>query len=449
MRYLLVLFSLISIPFNNNYCQIEENIEEYFKEGEYFFSRGEYEEAVYNYLKLINHYPDNANFNFKIGECYLKIPGKETLAIPYFEKAITNITEKKKYKKKSFEETHAPLHAYFYLGNAYRINNELDKALEAYKTFFNSPYFFNNYNQVIVENEIKSCERAKIIQDCPTIFEEHLLDEYINTEATELNPVVSGDEKSLVFIRKLKFYDAVFYSVIKDDKWTEPVNINTQIISDGDLYPTSLSFNGNELYLVKRTEGNADIYVSYLVDRIWTEATKMSKKINSPFNETHASISEDGKLLYYASDKPRGIGGLDIYISKKDAKNQWGKAKNLGKIINTKFDEDTPFITNGGKRLFFSSQGHYNMGGFDIFYSEKDYKKWQVPVNIGSPINNTGDNLFFMPLKGGEIAYISKFIDNETYNKEIYRLEIFTNLPILKKPVKEKNTFPRKKTSNN
>jgi hypothetical protein len=227
------------------------------------------------------------------------------------------------------------------------------------------------------------------------------------------------------------------------------VNINTQIISDGDLYPTSISFDGNELYLVKRTEGNTDIYVSCLVDRIWTEATKMNKKINSPFNETHASISEDGKLLYFASDKPRGIGGLDIYVSKKDAKNQWGKAKNLGKIINTKFDEDTPFITNNGKRLFFSSQGHYNMGGFDIFYSEKDNKKWQIPVNIGYPINNTGDNLFFMPLKGGEIAYISKFIDNENDNKEIYKLEIFTNLPILKKPVKGKITFPRKKASNN
>ncbi|UCH15455.1 MAG: tetratricopeptide repeat protein, partial [Bacteroidales bacterium] len=279
MRYLLFFFSIISISFINVYGQIEEDIEDYFKEGEYFFGRGDYEEAVFNYLKLIEHYPDNSNFNFKAGECYLKIQGKETLAIPFFEKALTNITEKNKYKRKSFEEDKAPLHVYFYLGNAYRINNELDKALEAYNTFVNSPFYFNNYNQVIVENEIKSCERAKIIQDCPTIFDEHLLSENINTEVAESNPVVSGDGKSLVFIRKLKFYDAVFYSVMVDDKWTEPVNINPQIISDGDLYPTSLSFNGNELYLVKRANSNADIYVSYLVDCIWTEATKMSKEI--------------------------------------------------------------------------------------------------------------------------------------------------------------------------
>ena len=180
MRYLLFLLSVTIISLNNNYCQIKEDIEEYFKEGEYFFNRGDYEEAVYNYLKLIEHYPDNANFNFKVGECYLKIPGKESNAIPFFEKALTNIIEKNKYKRKSFKETQAPLHAYFYLGNAYRINNQLDKALEIYETFISSPHYFNNYNQVIVENELKSCERAKIIQDCPTVFDEIILNKNIN-----------------------------------------------------------------------------------------------------------------------------------------------------------------------------------------------------------------------------------------------------------------------------
>ncbi|UCH14766.1 MAG: PD40 domain-containing protein [Bacteroidales bacterium] len=430
MRYLLILLSIIIISLNSNYCQVEEDIEEYFKEGEYFFNSGDYEEAVYNYLKLVEHYADNANYNFKVGECYLKIPGKETNAISFFEKATTNITTKNKYKRKSFKETRAPLHAYYYLGNAYRINNQLDKALEAYDIFISSPHYFNNYNQVIVENELKSCERAKIIQDCPTVFDETLLDKSINTEAIEMNPVVSGDDKSLVFIRKMKFYDAIFYSVSTDNKWTEPVNINPQVISDGDLYPTSLSYDGNELYLVKRTNNKSDIYVSYLVDCIWTKAEKLNKNINSSFNETHACISEDGRLLYFTSDRPKGTGGLDIYISEKDKDNQWGKPKNLGNAINTKFDEDTPFVTNKGKRLFFSSQGHYNMGGFDIFYSEKD-NGWMAPVNIGYPINNTGDNLFFTPVKGGEIAYLSKFNDKKTENKEIYRLEIYTNLPVL------------------
>ena len=246
----------------------------------------------------------------------------------------------------------------------------------------------------------------------------------------------------------MKFYDAIFYSVNIDNEWIEPVNINPQIISDGDLYPASISYNGNELYLVKRTNDITDIYVSYLVDCIWTKAEKLNNNINSSFNETHACISEDGRLLYFTSDRPKGIGGLDIYTSEKDKDNQWSKPKNLGETINTEFDEDTPFITNKGKRLFFSSKGHYNMGGFDIFYSEMDYNNWLTPVNIGYPINNTGDNLFFMPVEGGEIAYISKFNDKKTENKEIFKLEIYTNLPVLEISGKRSNCTPKTSTNN-
>ena len=426
MRYLLLTITIIFILLNNLYSQIEEDLEECYKEGEYFFNRGDYEEAIYYYLILVKNYPDNSNFNFKTGECYLQIPGKEENSIPFLEKAIINITEKNKYKRKSFEESRAPLHAYFYLGNAYRINNQLDKALEAYNTFINSPYFYNNYNQVIVENEIKSCERAKIIQDSPTLYNKIPLNKHINTSATEINPVVSGDEKSLVFIRKMKFYDAILYSKFDENEWSEPININPQIISDGDFYPVSLSFDGKELYLVRRTSSGKDIYTSRLINGTWSEAEKLSAKINSSSDETHACISEDGKSLYFTSDRRKGTGGLDIYVSEKNKNNQWSKSKNMGKVLNTKFDEDTPFITGNDKRLFFSSKGHYNMGGFDIFYSDKNARKWSVPVNIGFPINSTGDNLFFVPLKGGSIGYISKYNDEDKENKEIYRFEILS-----------------------
>jgi tetratricopeptide (TPR) repeat protein len=429
MRYLLLTITIIFILLNNIYPQIEEDLEECYREGDYFFNRGDYEEAVYYYLILVENYPDNANFNFKAGECYLQIPGKEAKSIPFFEKAIINVTEKNKYKRKSFGETMAPLHAYFYLGNAYRINNQLDKALEAYNTFVNSPYFYNNYNQVIVENEIKSCERAKIIEDSPTSYVKIPLGKHINTPAAELNPAISGDEKSLVFMRKMKFYDAIFYSKIDSNEWSEPVNINPQIISDGDFHPASLTYDGRELYLVKKASGGKDIYISHLIDGIWSEAEKLGDKINSPSNETHACISEDGKLLYFTSDRRGGEGGLDIYVSEKDKKNQWGKPKNMGKVINTKFDEDTPFISSNNKRLFFSSKGHYNMGGFDIFYSDKDTRKWSIPVNIGYPINSTGDDLFYVPLKGGTIGYISAYSDEGKENKEIYRLEVLSNIP--------------------
>lgn len=401
---------------------------EFFDEGEFFFNRGDYEEAVFYYLKLLEYQPDNANFNFKIGESYLNIPGKEVRSIPYFEKAVKNIVEKKKYRKRTFDETRAPLHAYFYLGNAYRIDNQLNKALEAYNTFILSPFYAGNYNVAIVENEIKSCERAKIIEDNPLKLIEMPLGENINTSASELYPVVSGDEEKLVFVRRLKFYDAMYFSTRDGENWTDPVNITSEIGSDGDFYPTSLSYDGNELYLVRQTELGADIYVSRFINQKWTTAQKLGKKINSLSNETSASVTENGQMLYVASNRKGGRGGYDIYISKKDKNNEWGKLKNLGKTINTPFDEASPVALKNGKVLFFSSKGHFNMGGYDVFYSTMENKRWKEPVNIGSPISNTGDNLFYYPVGNGKTAYISKF-PSDGGSENIYKYTIQSNLP--------------------
>lgn len=424
---LLILFVCIcftSVSQENN----TEKYKEYFDEGDYFFNRKEYGEAVFYYLKLMEYQPDNANFNFKIGECYLNIPGKEAKAVPYFERAVKNVTQKKKYKQHSFDEDKAPLHAYYYLGNAYRAANRLDKALESYNTFVLSPFYVGNYNITIVENEIASCERAKIIEDNPIKVTETLLPETINTPASELDPVISGNEKSFVFVRRLKFYDAIFYSRLENNEWTKPENLNPEIGSDGDFYPTSLSFNGDELYLVKKSPGNFDIFVSRLVNGKWTEAEKLGKNINSLSNETHAAISEDGQKLFVSSDRNRGKGGFDIWVSVKDKSNQWGKLKNLGKTINTPFDEVTPFPIKDGNVLFFSSKGHYNMGGFDIFYSTNENKKWTTPVNIGSPINNTTDNTFYTPDVKGNVGYLSKF-PADGGSEDIYKIVINSNMP--------------------
>ena len=146
-------------------AQEDSDPEEMFSEGEFFYLSEDYEEALYYYLKLVQTDPDNANFNFKVGDTYLHIPGREYMAIPYLKKAVGNTTLK--YKKRSFKEKKAPHYAWFSLGNAYRINNELDKALQTYEEFTSSDDFEGNYNLDIVNNEIRACQRAKMIQDVP------------------------------------------------------------------------------------------------------------------------------------------------------------------------------------------------------------------------------------------------------------------------------------------
>ncbi|MBN1158717.1 MAG: PD40 domain-containing protein [Bacteroidales bacterium] len=413
----------------NVWPQTNDLVTEIFNDAQFFYARGEYEDAAYYYRQLVAYFPENENYHFKLGECYLNVPGSEVLAIPHLEKALGNIVEKRKYSTKDINEDRAPLHAYFYLGKAYRINNQLSEALESYNKFVSSPFYYGNYNLAIVENEIASCERAKIIQDHPIELTELLLDSVINTSASELHPVVTDDEQEIYFVRRLKFYDAVYTSVKHEGYWTEPVNLNPFIGSDGDFYPACISSDKSELYLVKRDASNSDIYVSHRVDSKWTRAQKLNRKINSKSDETSAWLSSDGETLYFSSSRRGGSGGKDIYYTVRKENGEWGRARNIGKIINTRFDEESPCLTNQDNTLYFSSEGHYNMGGLDIFFSHRNGNEWEEPVNAGYPLNSTKDNTGFTALMGGMSGYYSRMNLSGGSGEDIYRVLIRTNLP--------------------
>lgn len=386
--------------------QSRQDAREIFEEGQFFFNREDYKEAAFSFRQLVDRFPDQASFNFKLGECLMNIPGSECLAIACFEKAVNHPVPRQKYDRKSFEETRAPLHAWFYLGNVYRTCGRLDDALKAYATFVNSPFYEGNYNVAIVENEIKSCERAKIIQDNPIALEEFPLDTLVNTEAAELHPVLSADGNTLIFIRRLKFYDAIFMTEQLNGSWGPLVNLNPQVGSDGEYYPACLSPDGRELFLIRTGEGS-DIWVSRRTGNDWSKAEILGARINSGGNETAAWLSKDG-TLYFVSDRKGGFGGKDIYTSQRGAGGDWSKVRNLGKGINTPFDEESPCLAANDSILFFSSKGHFSMGGLDVFTSRRSGKTWLEPVNIGYPVNTTSDNARYVALADGHTGYYSR-----------------------------------------
>ena len=415
-----LFFLLLTFSFSG--IAQQSKTKEIYKDGEEYFQAEDYKEALFYFLQLEQKGNINANIKYKIGVCYLNLPGDEAKSIPYFEEAIKHISLK--YKTNSIEEKQAPLHAMFYLGNAYRINNQLSKALEIYDKFMNHPGYEGNYNLGIVSVEIKACERAKIIQDSPVNVKWTNLGLPINSPSSETHPVVSGDETVLVYLTNLKFYNAVYFTRKNKDTWLPPENINPQIISDGEFYPTALSYDGKDLYLVKKAAKNTDIYISSYVNNQWTTAKPLNKNINSLSDENSVTITQDGTTMYFTSNRS-GSRGFDIYKSVKDSKGEWGKAENLGKTINTKDDEATPSISPDGKTLYFSSEGHYNMGGFDIFYStlQKD-GKWSIPSNLGFPLNTTNDNIGFQTIGDGSIGYISRIAPDGFGKEDIYRVEI-------------------------
>jgi hypothetical protein len=182
---------------------------------------------------------------------------------------------------------------------------------------------------------------------------------------------------------------------------------------------------------VYRLDGfDGNLYVSKREGDDWSKLVKLNDNINTKYWESHASLSKDGKTLYFTSNRKEGYGGLDIYKSERKRGDEWGPAINLGPVINSKYNEETPFLSEDGKTLFFSSLGHYNMGDYDIFYSSRlDNGQWATPVNMGYPLNTTGDDLFFTPVKNGEYAYYSTYDAAEGLGLcDIYKMEVFSDL---------------------
>ena len=179
----------------------------------------------------------------------------------------------------------------------------------------------------------------------------------------------------------------------------------------------------------QETYYNCDLYYSEYINGEWTTAKNMGNLINRKDSwESQASISPDGQVLFFASDRPGGTGenyNTDIYFSLRDANGNWQKAQNLGPIINTPGNERSPFIHSDGKTLYFSSNGHIGIGGYDVFLSrQSDAGTWQKPINIGYPINSEKDEVGMFINTLGDKAYFST--NAITGNYDICQFDLYS-----------------------
>jgi hypothetical protein len=183
-----------------------------------------------------------------------------------------------------------------------------------------------------------------------------------------------------------------------------------------------LNSDGTLLFFYKTDNYDGNIYFSEYKNDRWNPIQKLNRNINTKYYESHASISADGKRLYFTSNRDGGKGGLDIYLSERDASGDWGPAINLRSTINTVYNEDTPFITLNDSLLYFSSEGHNGMGGFDIYRSTGNRTTWDTPQNLGSPINTTDDDRFFQPFNNDLNGFYSMVTDYK--EKDIFYIRL-------------------------
>ncbi len=414
---------LLLVSFHLHAQEISKaELKEYFLDGEFFLAQEEYADALYDFQELYkNGYSSNANINYRIGICYLNLPGQKDRAIPYLEEAVRNIS--KKYRESSFKQISAPADAYLYLGNAYRVNNRLEDAIKAYTTFkeiSTSPVEIQ-----FADQQIMASNTALRFMEKPVDVRFTNLGDSINGNSSNYKAVVSGDGKTMVYMNELPFYEAIYYSSFINGNWSAPINITPQIGSDGDQYVSSISWDGRTLYLTKEDPFNSDIYTSEFRDGVWQQSRPVSgTDINTKYWESHASVSKDGKTLYFTSNRRDGLGNMDIYKSTLLNNGQWSEPVNLGNVINTALNEDTPFITENDSILFFCSQGHETMGGYDIFMSSLGPNgTWGEPVNLGYPVSTTDDDLFYYPWHDARIGYVSLYREEGFGNEDIYAVQ--------------------------
>ncbi|MEO6883512.1 MAG: OmpA family protein [Bacteroidia bacterium] len=405
-----------------------------FQKAEDLFNNNLFSQALPIYLSIDSTEKDNYNLDFKIGVCYLNAPIDNEKSVPYLERAAANTSAD--YKEGSLKEKNAPIEASYFLGRAYHLNYQFDSAIaqfQKYKTFLDSVK--DKSIEADVNHQIDMCNTGKILVASPVNIKVDNLGATVNSKYADYSPVVSADESTLIFTSRRKgstggkldvdgkYFEDIYISYKENGAWSTPQNIGPPINTDGHEASIGLSVDGQTVFIYKDDQGDGNIYTSRLLGTEWTTPQKLNENINTKYWEPSASISADGNLLFFTSNRPGGYGGRDIYMSKKLPNGEWGKAINLGPKINTQYDEDAPYIHPDGKTLYFSSTGHNTMGGFDIFYSTlSDSGTWSDPVNMGYPVNSTGDDIFYVPTADGKRAYYSSFKKEGYGEKDIYML---------------------------
>jgi len=224
------------------------------------------------------------------------------------------------------------------------------------------------------------------------------------------------------------YASGVFVSKVVNGAYSKAKSIGPPInTSEGDEEVIGLSASGETMLLYyDNMKGVGDIYLAEADKKgNFKKADILDQSINSVNGfEISAAITNDGMTIYFTSDRKGGLGGTDIWMSRRLPTGHWGEATNMGPEVNTEMDEDFPSVSPDGKTLYFSSKGHTSMGGYDIFKMEWDdlNQKWTNPKNLGYPINTPEDNMNFRISETGRFGYISAIRDEGYGDLDIYRV---------------------------
>lgn len=381
--------------------------------------------ALSLFEKLSANKPNDPYYKLMKGICYTHFKNKKELA-------LSTLIEVKN-QNTTFNEVN------FYLGRAYAVNNRFDEAIESYQAYL-AVEDIPEDQKALARQNIIYCQNAKEYVKDSVAVEIVSIGSPINTAFSEYVPVITPDESMMIYTYSGErskgglldpsgkpdadgvYYEDIMVSYKMRGDWLEPESIGENINTNGHDASIALSVDGQSLFIYKQTKkDHGDIYVSKLIAEEWTKPEKLKGEVNSDESwEGSATLTANGQTLYFSSDREGGFGGRDLYSATLQPDGSWGEIQNLGSTINTRYDDDAPFIHPDGKTMYYSSKGHNSMGGYDIFYTYLADEGWDSPENVGYPVNTIDDDRFYVLSADAKTGYYSTAGRSDNGMHDIY-----------------------------
>jgi outer membrane protein OmpA-like peptidoglycan-associated protein len=317
--------------------------------------------------------------------------------------------------------------SYYGISKVYYANGNYEASLAAAEKFLTYPDY---YGKKDIINKIKqNAEFGRNAIKTPVPFNPINLGNMINSPDNEYFPGIPADDQTLIFTRLINGRNEDFYiSKKQGDKYSFAANMGFPINTDGNEGTISLSADGQYIFYTacnrEGAYGSCDIYLSRLDGNTWAEPINLGPPINTIAWESQPSLSYDGKTLYFSSNRPGGYGKSDIwYTTYKEGR--WTPPINMGPEVNTSGDEQSPHIAKDDQTLYFNSNGHPGMGGVDLYISRKVSGRWIKPENLGYPINSMKDETCLVIASNGIDAYIARDGIDSKGGLDIYKFELY------------------------
>ena len=379
-----------------------------------------FERAVFHYEKAQAFNPNNAELNFKLGNALL-YTNRKYEAKQYLDKSL-----------KLAPDQDAMF--YYYYAQVMQQELEFSMALEYIDRFINEAKSKRAEELKKFTSKFKKeCKAAPELVNKPVrAWVDNLA--VVNSELDEYSPCVTADGEYLIFTSNrpnghpandIGAFDGDIYETeFKTGAWTRAENLGSPLSTTSDETASGLSYDGQRMLLFSFKESNANVMESKLNGLQWSEPEiKFSSNVNSDANETYASYEPADIKVFYVYDGKMN-GDMDIFFTgiMDRNRNSWGKGQSVGSQVNTSFNEGSVFIHPDGRTMYFSSQGHNSIGGYDIYKAELVQGIWTNPVNLGYPINTPYDDMFFAFTANEKYAYIASNRAGGKGNMDIYQV---------------------------